>query len=196
MAPNRSIRCSLVELGDVSLEALVQGVLGRDVDAVRPCAVQCGPFGKLHIRYGKGSRGSGPRERTVPLLNQAGRTLCWFVEDVWGQFGDDHARLGAPLFPSERVGGRVGYDALRAGLAPAVAIHVPQWTDRLTPHVLRHFCASQLYLNGVDLISIQEALGHVWVATTMRYVHVHRSHIEQAWIDGQQRAARRVEGAG
>jgi site-specific recombinase XerD len=155
-----------------------------------------GPFGKLHIRYGKGSRGSGPRERMVPLLNQAGRTLCWFIEDVWGHFGDDHARPSAPLFPSERAGGRVGYDVLRAGLATAVAVHLPQWTDRLTPHVLRHFCASQLYLNGVDLISIQEMLGHAWVATTMRYVHVHRSRIEQAWIAGQQRAARRLEGAG
>jgi site-specific recombinase XerD len=155
-----------------------------------------GPFGKLHIRYGKGSRGSGPRERMVPLLNHAGRTLCWFIEDVWGHFGDDHTRPGAPLFPSERAGGRVGYDRLRAGLAAAVATHLPQWTDRLTPHVLRHFCASQLYLDGVDLISIQEMLGHAWVATTMRYVHVHRTRIEQAWIAGQQRAAARLEGVG
>ena len=130
----------------------------------------------------------------APLINHAGRTLRWFVEDVWGQFRDDHTRPGVPLFPSERVGGRVGYDALRAGLAAAVATHLPQWTDRLTPHVLRHFCASQLYLDGVDLISIQEMLGHAWVATTMRYVHVHRSRIEEAWVAGQQRAARRLEG--
>ena len=65
---------------------------------------------------------------------------------------------------------------------------------KLTPHVLRHFCASQMYLNGVDLISIQEMLGHSWVATTMRYVHVHRTRIEQAWIAGQERAAKRLEG--
>lgn len=25
----------------------------------------------------------------VPLLNDAGRTLRWFIEDVWGQFDDD-----------------------------------------------------------------------------------------------------------
>jgi hypothetical protein len=29
-------------------------------------------------------------------------TLRWFVEDVWGQFGDDHTRPEAPLLPSER----------------------------------------------------------------------------------------------
>ena len=63
---------------------------------------ELGRFGKLHVRYGKGARGSGPRERMVPLINGAGRTLRWFIEDVWGHFGDDHTRPGAPLFPSER----------------------------------------------------------------------------------------------
>jgi hypothetical protein len=37
-------------------------------------------------------------------------------------------------------------------------------------------------------------LGHDWVATTMRYVHVHRTHIEDAWLRGQQRAAGRLGG--
>ncbi|MFD5114259.1 site-specific integrase [Streptomyces sp. NPDC058391] len=124
-----------------------------------------GRFGKLHVRYGKGKRGSGPRERMVPLINGAGRTLRWFIEEVWGQFGDDHTRPGAPLFPSERKNAdgssrRVGDDALRSGLVVATTAHLPGWADKLTPHVLRHFCASQLYLNGLDLISIQEVLGH------------------------------------
>ncbi|MFD4975214.1 hypothetical protein [Streptomyces sp. NPDC058424] len=38
----------------------------------------------------------------VPLINGADRTLRWFIEDVWGQFDDDHTRPGAPLLPSER----------------------------------------------------------------------------------------------
>ena len=71
---------------------------------------------------------------------------------------------------------------------------LPTWADKLTPHVLRHFAASQLYLSGMDLISVQELLGHSWIATTMRYVHVHRSRIEDAWVAGQQRAAHRLEG--
>ncbi|MFC0598163.1 site-specific integrase [Streptomyces palmae] len=48
-----------------------------------------GRFGKLHVRHGEGARGSGPRERMVPLINGADRTLRWFIEDVWGQFDDD-----------------------------------------------------------------------------------------------------------
>lgn len=158
-----------------------------------------GRFGKLHVRHGKGARGSGPRERIVPLINNARRTLGWFVSDVWGHFDDDHTRPGAPLFPSERKNadgtcGRVGDDAIRAGLADAAAKHLPGWADTLTPHVLRHYAASQLYQGGLDLISIQEVLGHAWIATTMRYVHVHRTHVEDAWAAGHERAAHRLKG--
>jgi integrase/recombinase XerD len=158
-----------------------------------------GRFGKIHVRHGKGARGSGPRERMVPLINNAGRTLRWFVEDVWGQLGDDPDRPVAPLFCSERKNAdgsaaRVGSEVVRAGLAKAAAGHLPAWSDKLTPHVLRHFCASQLYFSGMDLIAIQETLGHAWIATTMNYVHVHRTHIEDAWITGQDRAAARLKG--
>ncbi len=157
-----------------------------------------GRFGKLHVRHGKAAHGSGLRERMVPLVDHAGRTLRWYVEDVWGQLHTDHTRHSAPLFASERSNAdgsarRVSYEALRSGLAAAAAEHLPGWAGRLTPHVLRHCCASQLYLDGVDLISTQ-ALGHAWVATTMRYVHVHRTRIEDAWIAGQQRAAARLAG--
>jgi integrase/recombinase XerD len=132
---------------------------------------ELGRFGKIHVRYGKGARGSGPRERMVPLINSAGRTLKRYIEDVWGLFDDDHERPGVPLFPSERRAGdssarRLGVDTLRAAVGAATRAHLPSWTGRLTPHVLRHFCASQLYLNGMDLIAIQEALGHSWIATT------------------------------
>jgi site-specific recombinase XerD len=160
---------------------------------------ELGRFGKLHVRYGKGANGSGPRQRMVPLVNDAGKTLRWYIEDVWSHLDTDHTRHGAPLFASERTATdgsahRVGYEALRTGLAAAAAQHLPGWSGSLTPHVLRHYCASQLYLGGVDLISIQEMLGHAWVATTMKYVHVHRTRIEDSWIAGQERAAGRLNG--
>ncbi|MFI9848708.1 tyrosine-type recombinase/integrase [Nonomuraea sp. NPDC051941] len=115
---------------------------------------ELGRFGKLHVRHGKGARGSGPRERMVPLINNAAITLRWFVEDVWGQFGDDHNRPGVPLLPSERKNidgsaARVGDETLRAALAGSAERHLPDWPEVVTPHVLRHFCASQLYLAGM-----------------------------------------------
>lgn len=158
-----------------------------------------GWFDKLHVRNGNGARGSGPRERMVPLINNAGATLRWFIEDVWGHFDDDHARPGAPLLPSERRRAdgscaRVGDDAVRASLAAAARIHLSERPEALTPHMLRHYCASQLYAGGMDLIAIQEVLGHAWIATTLHYVHVHRTHVEDAWVAEQQRAAERLKG--
>lgn len=158
-----------------------------------------GSFGKLNVRHGKGSRRRGPKPRMVPLINGADSVLRWFVEDVWGEFSDDHALPGVPLFPSERHTldgrtGRVTAEVFRRSLAEATAAHLPTWTGKLTPHVLRHYCASQLYAAGMTLLAVQELLGHSWIATTMRYIHVHRAHIEQAWMQGQARVADRWKG--
>jgi site-specific recombinase XerD len=160
---------------------------------------ELGRFGKLHVRMGKGARGSGPRERMVPLINNSRATLEWFVRDVWCCFGDDHARPGAPLLLSERKNpdgtcARVGDEAIRAALADAAAAHLPDWQGKITPHLLRHFCASQLYAHGMELTAIQELLGHSWIVTTMNYVHVHLTHVEDAWIAGEQRAAQKLAG--
>jgi integrase/DNA-binding Xre family transcriptional regulator len=110
---------------------------------------ELGRFGKLNVRHGKGSRRRGPKPRLVPLINGADRNLRWFIEDVWGQFDADHARPGAPLFPSERKCrdgscARATADVFRRSLAQAADRHLPGWAGTLTPHVLRHYCASQL----------------------------------------------------
>ncbi|MGW1997641.1 tyrosine-type recombinase/integrase [Embleya sp. NPDC001921] len=124
--------------------------------------------------------------------------MSWWFTDVRHQFGDDYADPDAPLLPSERrdpLTGwscRVGDDALRSGLASAVGLYLPTWDKELTPHVLRHFCASSYYAQGLDLKAIQELLGHEWLSTTTRYVHVHEKHIETAWTAANVRVALRL----
>lgn len=167
-----------------------------DLDDVR---WELGRFGKLNVRHGKGSRRKGPKPRLVPLINDADRALRWYVEDVLGQFDPDPARHGLPLFPSERKNadgssGRADADVFRRAVVRAAEQHLPCWAGKLTPHVLRHFCASQLYLAGMDLFAIQELLGHSWTATTARYIHVHATHVEDAWVVGQRRVADRWKG--
>jgi len=159
-----------------------------------------GEYGKLHVRFGKGSRGRGPKTRLVPAINQVGELLDWWLVDVRHQFGDDYADPDAPLLPSERRDPhtgfcrRVGDQALRDGLAVAVGRWLPDWSGRLTPHTLRHFCASSLYARGMDLKAIQELLGHEWLSTTTRYIHVHADHIELAWAAANERVAARLGG--
>jgi hypothetical protein len=87
---------------------------------------------------------------------------------------------------------RVQDQALRDGLAAAVGRSLPGWSGRLTPHTLRHFCASSLYARGMDLKAIQELLGHEWLSTTTRYIHVHADHVERAWADANNRTAIRL----
>ena len=126
-------------------------------------------------------------------------TLRWFIKEVWAHFGDGWDRPGAPLFPSERrnadgINGRISREPLRAALGEAV--HGTFLSGR---DASRRTCcgttAPRSYIGPEWIfLAIQEVLGHEWVATTMRYVHVHREHIEGAWILGQHRAARRLEG--
>jgi site-specific recombinase XerD len=161
-----------------------------------------GEHGKLHVRFGKGSGGRGPKTRLVPAINQADALLEWWLVEVRHQFGDDWQDPDAPLLPSERRDRhiemclRVGDDALRSGLAAAVASWLPAWRGRLSPHGLRHYCASSLYARGVDLKAIGDLLGHEWLSTTTRYIHVHDAHIEHAWAAANQRVTARLGVAG
>ncbi|WP_260463679.1 tyrosine-type recombinase/integrase [Streptomyces sp. TRM72054] len=164
---------------------------------------------------GKGSQGRGKKERLDPLINGSRDLLEWWVTGPRWEFDERVNDPRAPLFPSERRYGNgssvpgqqagqgrraarrrrpVTDDALRTELAETVARHLPHQAGQLTPHVLRHFAASDLYRNGMDVVAIQEIPGHEWLNTTMIYVHVEKSHVEDAWIRAGRRAAARFGG--
>ncbi|MFC9646528.1 site-specific integrase [Streptomyces mirabilis] len=158
---------------------------------------QVGSSGVLHVRCGKGAKGSGPRQRLVPAINGVDRLLAWWMSQVRGQFGDDPAAAGAALLPS-RCHISDGSlrpacaETLRQGLAQAVAHRLPAWTGRLTPHPLRHFCATHLYHQGMELEAIGALLGHTWISTTARYIHVPAERIEWHWQQANARVTGRL----
>ncbi len=154
------------------------------------CHFDHGPLGKIHVRLGKGARGSGPRERLVPMLGVARQILSWWVTEVRGCFDDDFEAPRAVLFPSER-GGTITPEAFRLPLKVAAEAYLSGPVRELTPHVLRHACASNLYAEGLSLVAIQALLGHRWLTTTMVYVHVATESIEAEYAAAASRAAAR-----
>ena len=134
-----------------------------------------GPFGKLHVRFGKGAHTSGPRPRWVPMLDGLDLVLRWFEQDVRGRFPDS-----AVLFPDES-GRALHRGTIRNRLRYLMEMEGGPVSERFSPHALRRACATHNYERGMDLVAIQQLLGHWTVASTMRYVRPSATFIEDAY---------------
>ena len=184
-------------LTEDEIAALLGVVVGADPQARRDRAI-------LEVLYGTGLRiselvglslsdlalpegtlrayGKGSKERLVPVGRCARRALGEWLEPSgrgalvprrWARRNDSEA-----VFLNLR-GGRL----TRQGAWAIVRLHVERvgLGSRLSPHVLRHSCATHMLDHGADIRVVQEMLGHASIATTQVYTKVTAERLRQAY---------------
>lgn len=133
--------------------------------------------------------GKGDKERVVPVLGEANDALSRWLQPEgrgslipkrWRRRDDEEA-----VFLNQR-GGRLG----RQGVWLVVKAHGADagLDGLLTPHVLRHSCATHLLDHGADIRAVQELLGHASIGTTQVYTKVSDDRLVAAWRQAHPRA--------
>lgn len=141
-------------------------MLDRADWGTNPRAPEFGEYGTLNVRWGKATKGSNPRRRTVLTV------FPWSTEVVREWVGDYREFFDADhdgMWPSER-NGRIGMMPLGARWAQyRSAVGLP---DVLGLHCLRHSYVTHLIESGFDALFVQQQVGHSYASTTAVYTSV------------------------
>lgn len=197
-------------------KALTEDEVNALLDAVqRRCDEDCDAFALrdraiLETLYGTGARvselcglsmgdidldarlvrllGKRSKERIVPLGRIAERCVREWLEEgrpelvprQWRSRDDSDAVLlgskGTRLT-------RQGVWLVLQKTATAVGL-----SEKVSPHVLRHSCATHMLDNGADIRTVQEMLGHVSLTTTQIYTRVATARLWEAYEQAHPRA--------
>jgi len=118
--------------------------------------------------------GKRSRERIVPYGDAARTTLNRYLEAARPSFLRDRTERAVFLTRFGRPFTRAGYWKLLRAYARDARIEQP-----VSPHTLRHSCATHLLEGGCDLRVVQEILGHRSIETTQIYTHLDRSYLRE-----------------
>jgi site-specific recombinase XerD len=125
-------------------------------------------------------RGKGRKPRIVFLSERAAKFIQDYLDERRDNFdplfiNHGRSRKGEDITLGEKkrlttvsVQNVVRSCALKAGII-----------KKVTPHVLRHSFATELLLNGADIRSVQEMLGHASITTTQIYTHVTNKRLRE-----------------
>jgi integrase/recombinase XerD len=191
-------------LSEAEVTSLLDVVVGADPVARRDRAI-------LEVLYGTGMRiaelvglslgdldlgdalvrvlGKGSKERVIPLGRLARASLDeWLapggrpalVPRQWARRGDAEA-----VFLNQR-GGRL----TRQGAWGIVRDHArrARLQKDMSPHTLRHSCATHMLDHGADIRAVQELLGHASISTTQVYTGVSVERLFAVYASAHPRA--------
>ena len=191
-------------LSEEEVELLLNAVTGVDSLAVRDRAL-------LEFLYATGARvseacglsmsdvdmesnvarvfGKGSKERIVPFGRHAKEAL-----EAWLGAG------GRPMLCPQQWAKRDHADAVFLGSRGTRLSRQAAWgivrkyamlagiKSELSPHVLRHSCATHMLVHGADLRIVQELLGHASVSTTQVYTKVDNEVLFEMYRESHPRA--------
>lgn len=124
---------------------------------------------ELRIRKGKGSK-----PRVVPMGEPAANWLEKYMQDGRTYFlrRPENSSVFLGVYGKTLSNGALCKMVRKHGKLARIPCHV-------TPHILRHSCATHMLARGADIRYLQEILGHASPETTQIYTQVARSQLRE-----------------
>ncbi len=125
--------------------------------------------------------GKGEKERQSPLGAQALQAL-----QNWLEIRDGYVKYNETAVFVSRLGKRLGVRSIQKNLDKrTLQAGLP---TKMSPHRLRHACASHVLESSGDLRAVQELLGHADLATTQIYTKLDLQHLANVYDQTHPRA--------
>ena len=113
-------------------------------------------------------RGKGGKYRRVPIAPALAEILRDYM--TW--------RVDSEYLLATKKTGHISSVTIQAELREAR--RKLGWSEDITPHILRHSFASQVYQKTQDILVVSKLLGHTNLTTTQVYAHLHDDRMVEA----------------
>jgi len=119
-------------------------------------------------------RGKGDKVRVVFISDRAKKAINQYLKVR----EDTEEALFVSLTRQGKVIGQITPRSVQR-LVDRMARKAGIIKSSVTPHTLRHSFATDLLINGADLRSVQELLGHANISTTQIYTHLTNKNLRE-----------------
>lgn len=128
--------------------------------------------------------GKGNKERMAPVGAKAKYALI-----DWLKIRSNHAQTDESALFVNRFGGRLSVRSIQMRLDKRAAeVGLP---TKMSPHRLRHACATHVLESSGDLRAVQEMLGHANLSTTQIYTKLDLQHLAKVYDGAHPRAKKK-----